>query len=557
MSELKEILTQPQRIKHHELLQFLSSHPNVEYSIAQLDYLLPRGAALQRFPEEWFGLMARGACGNRNIELLIENNESTPGPAPSRSSFSRPLPDRAFLICRRPELRSLTELQGLINTPGMIPDPEECVGLHTDQIILSKNLLRDSQRSGLAFYFSDKFIRREVIGGNGGGGDAVGGLSSSASATTESSLGQRQLLSEISGVATAVVPLPLGIRIRYKLFTWRGIAVSDAHCLPIRLQLQERLLVTFDNENAVLRRIDGGKDGLQVRWRVVVPSGAVNHGGINPMTPSLGTTDPLSIRARSITSERVVSAAPFTKSEIASTALPHHNAGARQTIRSTKVQMDIEAVCAVSPFKLIFVVNGQECIVNMEVVDVDTTTPGVLIGREREPGSFSLPLPYRLMDPMVLGDGMTSARSDLTNAPAKDTNAVQPKGEDELHGTVSATASPSSPINVSGKATYGLLPWWQNSSPLVLGVRDATYPSEEVVVAATGIVYAKSALLHEAQLRAVRHLMRKKMADGGPGSTSGRQDRRRVRRKPDLRNRHMLHFGLDASFPFSPKQEGV
>ncbi|CCW67213.1 unnamed protein product [Phytomonas sp. Hart1] len=553
MSELREVLTQPQRIKHHELLQFLSSHPNVEYSIAQLDYLLPRGAALWRFPEEWFVLMAKGECSNRNIELIIRDEESKSEPSSSRSFFSRPQPDRTFLICRRPELRSLKELQDLINTPAMMPDPEECVGLHTDQIILSRNLLRDCQRYGIAFYFSDKFAKKEVI--SGGDVDPDGGVSSPTTARVEALFSQQLPLSEISGVATAVVPLPRGLRIRHKLFTSRGVAVGDAHCLPIRLQVQERLLVTFDNENAVLRQVPGGKDGLQVQWRVVVPGGSGNA-GMSPTTALSGSVEPLSIRSRSVSFEKKLPAAPLTTTETLGKEGNIYSFGGGQTIRYTKVQLDIEALSAVFPLKLIFMVNGQECIVNMEVVDVDATFPGILIGREREPSSFTLPPAYHLMDPLVMGHGVTSARSDVVNAPQTCTNTTKLNGDGEPQGTINTNASFSSPTKAIDRGFNSVIPWWQNSSPLVLKVRDATYPTEEAVSTATEIVYAKRALLHEAQLRAVRHSMREKIEGGGEG-TSGRRDRRRVRHRQDLRNRHMLHFGLDASVPFSNKEEGL
>lgn len=537
MSELRDVLSSRQLVKHHELLHYLSQRPNVKFTLAQLDYLLPSGASLQHFPPEWIELMREGRCGSRNLEILRPGEEEDDrdervlkrvkeeSSEEDGKAMGLPLLDpNTVLLCRQPAIRSIAELATLLETPATVPDTEGCAALHTSQVRLPESILREAQRRGLAFYFSEALQAKATasvarargnVAAGGGEGPSSASIHDAASAKGDALLSAA--LTGGMGVPSTVVRLPPGVRVRYKLLTRRGITAQDEHCLPVRLHLGERLQITLDDEGAARHCISCAADAgprtalmphLEVSFRMISP--------VIRQQKDMEDNPPLRIR---------VKAAPAVSSSSSPNA-----------IGFTRITLSVEAARA-EKFRLALRVrskhrfsNGgteaealeEEVLLDYEVRDVDTLQPGVLIGCERQPSSFSLPPEYTLADPAVHGKGIDPA---VDTAPAR---------------------------------AARILPWWQSGSPSCSLVRDATFPLEDGIQAAIPLVFTRRALHHEDKLKAAKKLVRMQQQQqqqrGVVSSGIGKDAKDNYKIYQRLRNRHLLHFGLDASVPFVPRK---
>lgn len=532
MSELRELLTSRQLLKHHALLALLTHNPNVKYTLAQLDYLLPDGASIQRFPEEWIDLLREGHCGNRNIEVIFpaeddddDDNDNDEEKRLARARIAAvnavtvgqtSLDHGIALICRRPVIVTLAELASLIESPATVPDVEGCAALQTSQVELPDAVLREVQRRGIAYYFSEAMqataaaglARQGQVSSSGGGGGAAAEQTEQLLSTASSGSG---------GVLSAVVALPPGVRLRYILLTQRGITARDEHCLPVRLRVGERLQVTLDDENAIAALSRSGA-GVALAYRQRLDVSWEQTTSVIRDKQSLLENPPLRVAAKP--SAAMPSGAGGSGSGSDGPAVPF-----------TKIQITVEAVRSVGRFRLMLRTLSRhradggeaapaaatvvDCPLEFEVVDVETTLPGSLVGRERTPSSFVLPPAYLLADPAVCGGG-----------------TADPAAED-----------------ASSRAAR-VLPWWQSSSPTCSLVRDATAPTEESIRAAAALVFTRRAVSHESKLRAAKKQMKELQAQQAAASGRDKLAKHRARRDQQLRNRHLIHFGLDASVPF-------
>ncbi|AIN97959.1 hypothetical protein LPMP_204650 [Leishmania panamensis] len=588
MSELQLILSPAQLTKHYELLQFLSRHPNQPYTLAQLDSLLPRGVALQGFPKEWFSLIEDGACWHRSIELhrnysatastaAARLNTGAAQDGPSASSplgFNSTAAERAkyVLLCARAEVNTLDELRKRIDSPSTLLDPEGCVALHTDQIVISTALIRRAVRTGLVHYFPDAYDKAEYkhlgmrdASSSASGGAAAGsgpeGRTGNSGGSSRANVGQAtsSLLESFlerdeahgegrnGGGDRIYVALPPGVCVHHRLLTRRGVPEQEAYSLPTRFYVGERVQILFDNQVAVKKL--GLPNELRVDWSlagVKLP----NTGDTRQTTGEGGTSrlealaaappPPLRVRRENLavhSTPAVANASPSAVTEASAAA----DAPAPIVI-STKVKMEIEAVqaCLV---KLILTVNGVENVLNLEVREEAVSLPGVLVLRDRHLDSFSLPEKSVLADPIV--NPSPSWQYPYESVLRAACSSLPSNSRDDIAAQwASAAAEPWSELVP--------LPWTQNPSPAVLALREATYPAQDATVrAATRAVFSAQSLADEARLRQTKARVRFE-ADARAGSGSGGKRRRRqqLRSNVMLSNRHLLHFGLDFSIPF-------
>ncbi|KAG5506410.1 hypothetical protein JKF63_05913 [Porcisia hertigi] len=585
MNEFQLILSPAQLTKHYEVLQFLSRHPNQPYTLAQLDSLLPRGVPVQRFPDEWFSLIEDGACWHRSIELhrnysaaAAAAGQLKPEGPPAFSSDCPPTTSTAtergryFLLCARSEINTLDELRRRIESPSTLLDPEECVALHTDQIVISPALIRRAVNTGLVYYFPDTYDKTEYkqfgmrgtsssLGGGtalgsgpggsssgGGGGGSRANVGQATSSLLESFLDRDDALGGGSNGSPGrtYIALPSGVSVQHCLLTRRGVPEQEAHSLPTRFYVGERVLLIFDNLVAVKKL--GCPNELHVAWSLAgVKLG--NAGGTNQTTAEGGGTSrlealaaapaqPLRIRRESVL-VRSTSAVGNASSLTTAAVSTSRGGESPPLVVSTKVKVEIEAVVACT-LKLILTVNGVENVLNLQVQEEAVTLPGVLVLRDRHLDSFALPEKSVLADPFV------------NPAPS-----LQYPYESVLHAACTSSSEESRDDTAARWATVAAepwselvpLPWTQNASPAMLALREVTYPVQDATVrAATSAVFSAQSLADEARLRQTKERMRREAdARAGRGKTGRRQQ---FRSNIVLRNRHLLHFGLDFSIPF-------
>lgn len=603
MSDFQYVLSPAQLTKHYEVIQFLTQHPNQEYTLAQLDTLLPHGVAVQRFPEEWFDLIEDGACWHRSIELRRPDpstNASGRGgdgdvasglEAAVASTQSRAARRAAYrLLCLRSEIRTLDELRARLESPTTLLDADGCVALHTDQIIIAPELILRAQRTGLVYYFPDTYdkseyrqfgIRDTVAATPADGEKDSASLNSS---TSRANVGQAtaalldmfaheeersngkantSLLSRGSRHRT-YISLPPGVRVRHQLLTRRGVPEQEDLCLPRKLYVGERLRLTFDNAVAVQKL--HMKNKLQVQFRVAgVRASRLEtsiSGGVKTDVLLSEPPPPLQVRQETQAVRHAASAATPTASVAAraafSAAGPSSSPPSGNNSSAVRGSEDVASPSVMGPpsplllsattkveiaalyacrLTLILTVNGVENVLAMEVMEESTSLPGVLILRDRQLDSFVLPQRDLLADPLV-------------NPPL------------ELHYPYqailsnAASASPSAPDSAVAAlenqpwSELVPLPWAQNPSPVVMSLREVTYPTQHATVqAATRAVFSAQSLADEARLRQTKDRLRREAErQAGAGAK-----RRRVRYRSNmiLSNRHLLHFGLDFSIPFS------
>lgn len=581
MSDFQEVLSPAQLAKHYEVLHFLTHHPNQPYALAQLDALLPRGVAVQRFPDEWFALIADGACWHRSIELHRPaahggKVDAADDAAAGRAQWS--------LVCARAAVTTLAELQRRLESPSTLLDPDSCVALHTDQIVIQPALVRKAVQMGLAYYFPDaydkneyrQFAAREDAAGDEGGGRAVAGQATAAlrdalmrldeagesggagNATSGGASGSAHLL----GRNRTYLLLPPGVAVHHRLLTRRGVPEQEAHSLPTRLRVGERVLLLFDNATAV-RKL-GRPNELRVEWTVtsvrLADTGddgpTVRDRGAGRRMEALAATpvEPLRIRREvlAVRSAVPVNDVQGTNSSISSSA----SAAATSPMRppapvlvSNKVKMELEAVQPCT-LKLILTVNGAENVLTIDVLDELIHLPGVLVRRDRALDSFALPEADLLPDPIV-----NPAPADEFPYESVLHAASSPRDENAPGGTSTAAAAAASSTDVASQPWAELvpLPWTQSPSPAVAALREVTFPVQDATVrAATRAVFSAQSLADEARLRSATERLRRE-ADARAGLADGGKRRRRppTRTNAILRNRHLLHYGLDFSIPFS------
>lgn len=589
MSEFQLILSPAQLTKHYEVLQFLSRHPNQPYTLAQLDSLLPRGVAVQRFPTEWFSLVEDGACWHRSIELhrtytvataatahLKPDTARNDAPASSPASSTPTAEDRSqyVLLCARAEVNTLDELRARIESPSTLLDPEGCVGLHTDQIVVSAALIRRAVHMGLVYYFPDtydkaeykQFGMRDASSSASGGAAAGSGLDGSIGSGSRANIGQAtaSLLESFLerdepygegrnvGSDCTYIALPPGVCVQHRLLTRRGVPEQEAHSLPTRFYVGERVLLLFDNLVAVKKL--GLPNKLRVEWSLAGvrlantgdASQATGEGGRSRLEAlAAAQPQPLRIRRENV-AVRSTSAAANASPSATTTASVAMDAPAPIVV-STKVKVEIEAVQACT-LKLILSVNGLENVLNLEVRESSVNLPGVLVLRDRHLDSFALPEKSVLGDPIV--NPLPSWRYPY---------------ESVLHAASSSSAGECSDDTAAQWATAAAepwaelvpLPWTQNPSPTMLALREATYPAQDVTVrAATRAVFSAQSLADEARLRQTKERMRREAdARAGTGGVGKRRRRQPPRSNLVLSNRHLLHFGLDFSIPFANRRD--
>ncbi|GET88105.1 hypothetical protein, conserved [Leishmania tarentolae] len=581
MSEFQLILSPAQLTKHYEVLQFLSRHPNQPYTLAQLDSLLPRGVALQRFPKEWFSLVEDGACWHRSIELHrtyssdstaaavhLQTHAAGNDASASSPEWSTPTAEersRYVLLCARAEVNTLDELRARIESPSTLLDPEGCVAVHTDQVVISAALIRRAIHTGLVYYFPDTYDKAEyrqfgmrdaVSSASGGAAAGSGPAGDTGSGSSRANIGQAtaSLLDsflerdETHGggsngyVDRTYIVLPPGICVQHRLLTRRGVPEQEMHSLPTRFYVGERVLLLFDNLVAVKKL--GLPNELRVEWSLAGvkltntedTSQTTGEGGISRLEAlAAAQPQPLRIRRENVAVRSTSSsAATGTCASMETKAL---------IVVSTKVKVEIEAVQACT-LKLILTVNGLENVLNLEVREDVVSLPGVLVLRDRYLDSFALPQKSVLEDPVV--NPSPSWRYPY---------------ESVLHAT---NASSSGECSKDAAAPWGTaaaepwmelvpLPWTQNPSPAVLALREVTYPVQDATVrAATRAVFSAQSLADEARLRQMKERMRRESdARTGAGSGGKRARRQQLRSNLVLSNRHLLHFGLDFSIPFA------
>ncbi|TPP49950.1 hypothetical protein CGC21_29580 [Leishmania donovani] len=528
MSEFQRILSPAQLTKHYEVLQFLSRHPNQPYTLAQLDSLLPRGVAVQRFPAEWFALVEDGACWHRSIELHRTHSTATTASSPASSMPTAEERARYVLLCARAVVNTLDELCARIESPSTLLDPEGCVALHTDQIVVSAALIRRAVHMGLVYYFPDTYDKSEFkqfgmrdASSSASGGTAAGpgpdGGTGSGGGGSRTNIGQvtaslRESFLErdeaygggnnVGGDRTYIA-LPPGVCVQHRLLTRRGVPEQEAHSLPTRFYVGERVLLLFDNLVAVKKL--GLPNKLRVEWSLAGVR-LKNTGDTGQATGEGGTSrlealaaaqpQPLRIRRENVavrnTSATTTSAAMDAPAPI---------------FASTKVKVEIEAVQACT-LKLILTVNGLENVLNLEVQESAVSLPGVLVLRDRHLDSFALPEKSILEDPIVNPspswrypyESVLHAASSSSSGECSDDTAAQ---------WATAAAEPWTELVP--------LPWTQNPSPAVLALREATYPTQDVTVrAATRAVFSAQSLADEARLRQTKERMPSGNVDGTP-----------------------------------------
>ncbi|KAK7202190.1 TFIIH basal transcription factor subunit [Novymonas esmeraldas] len=560
MSELQRVLSPAQLAKHYELLQFLSRHPNVQYTLAQLDALLPRGVAVQRFPEEWFTLVEDGACWHRSIELHRthtngEDDRATPALAAERAEY--------VLLCTRAEVRTLDELRARVESPSTLMDPEGCVALHTDQMLITPALVRRAVHAGLVYYFPDAYDKAQYRqfgmrdtaaaaaptasgggdeGGRGGDGRANAGQVTAALLESFVSREEARGGGDSSssgdgdgGSRRTYITLPPGVSVQHRLLTRRGVPEQEMHSLPTCFHVGERVLLLFDNSVAV--KTLGRPNELRVDWTLAGVRLALGDGGASPTSGDGGASrlealataaaQPLRIRRETVAVRGVAAG---------ETAAP--------AVVSTKVKMELEALQACT-LKLILTVQGIENVLDVEVREEAVCLPGVLVRRDRALDGLALPAADLLADPIV--------------NPAPSWHYPY---EAVLHGGAVAAAPPSHGAEEAAVAAVETtttelwsewvpLPWMQNPSPVVLALREATYPVQDATIrAATRAVFSAQSLADEARLRRTAERMRRE-ADARADSGGKRRRRPAYRQNVILSNRHLLHFGLDLSVPFA------
>ncbi|KPA75375.1 hypothetical protein ABB37_08654 [Leptomonas pyrrhocoris] len=590
MSNFQYILSAAQLTKHYEVLQFLAQHPNQEYTLAQLDTLLPHGVAVQRFPEEWFHLVEEGACWHRSIELLRpaassgsgDGDGPTGSPLPEDSAVDASDQQRSralsvleasaaaahstaarraqyVLFCAKAEIHTLDELRARLESPSTLLDAEGCVALHTDQIIIAPELLRRAQRTGLVYFFPDVYDKnefrqfgvkdtaasssptaRDAVGGNGGGARANAGQATSAllaAFTGEEESGKRKLTnSSGSGSGSrdrTYIALPPGIRVQHQLLTRRGVTEQEEYCLPTKLLVGERLRLLFDNLVAVKKlhlknelQVQLSMAGVKVSKGEGVAVGAA--AATRPDALSAEPPPPLRIRKETQAVRHAAIASPP----------PPPMAPPPPLLVSTTTKVEMEALYACT-LTLLLTVNGVENVLAVEVVAETATMPGVLILRDRQLDSFALPRKDTLMDPMV-------------NPPMEFHYPFESVVQALSSSTASAVGAEASAVENSSWSELVPLPWTQNPSPVVLSLREGSYPTQHSTVqAATRAVFSAQSLADEARLRQTKDRLRRE-AERREGAGAGRKRRRmRYRDNMILSNRHLLHFGFDFSIPFA------
>ncbi|RNF23171.1 uncharacterized protein Tco025E_02865 [Trypanosoma conorhini] len=390
MSELGDILNTAQVAKHYETIQFLTSHPNVEYTLLQLDFLIPRGASLQRFPVAWREYMEAGSCSNHCIEVYHRPVDALGGSAAGdMGDVAVEVKTELVLVCRRPELHSLEELARLLQSPAMLPDTEGCVALHTGQVILQERLLKESQQRGLLYYFPDNYIKarehRLAKGKRGfsGVGEALNAFLRSDEA--DALLGADGQIGQLE--------LPAGVVAQSMLYTRRGVPVRSKNSIPTRFNVGERALV-------VVERAASANHGSPVPV-----SAPALRASLGLATGNAGGAAPLDVRVKASRS----------------------SGGGQRSF------MDIRAQ-AKGRVTLSLFLDDRETIVPVEVMDEVVSMPGVMIGREPLP---ALPVPEDICvnDPALWGGG----------APDADPKHAEPKrlGRGVAGATLSWWLSPS------------------------------------------------------------------------------------------------------------------
>ncbi|EKG01721.1 hypothetical protein TCSYLVIO_007275 [Trypanosoma cruzi] len=358
MSELGEILNTAQISKHYEVIQFLLSHANVEYTLTQLDFLIPRGASLQRFPEAWREYMDAGRCGNQCIEVFHRIVDVPDvGVTDDRAVRNVRSKKELVLVCRRPELHRLEELERLLLSPAKVPDREGCVALHTSQVILQEKLLKESQQRGLLYYLPDHYMKAYEY-------RLVKGLRSPfkrgeslnvflCDDEADAVLG--------ADVAAGQLGLPVGVVAQSMLYTRRGVPVRGKNSIPTCLHVGERVLVIFD------RVVSPSHDSSM---SVEAPALRVSLG---KPRKNLDGALPVDVRVKA----------------------SRRSGGTQRSFMDVRAQA--KGNVAVSVF-----VDEMETIVPVEVIDEVTSMPGVMIGRETLP---ALPVPDGICihDPALWG----------------------------------------------------------------------------------------------------------------------------------------------------------
>ncbi|ESL07122.1 hypothetical protein TRSC58_05195 [Trypanosoma rangeli SC58] len=366
MSELGDILNSAQVAKHYEAIQFLSSHANVEYTLAQLDFLIPRGASLQRFPDAWREYMEAGHCGNHCIEVYHRPVDA-PGfsAAGGTAAIGMEAKTELVLVCRRPEVHSLEELARLLQSPAMLPDTDGCVAFHTDQVILRERLLKESQQRGLLYYFPDNYIKarehRLVKGRRGffSEGEALDAFLRSDE--SDAVLGSDGPMGRLE--------LPAGVVAQSMLYTRRGVPVRSKNSIPTRLNVGERALVVVERAAPPNHYSSTPVNPPALRVSLGLATG--NTGGVVPLEVRVKVSQSLGGTPRSF--------------------------------------MDIRAQAKGKVTASLFV-DDLETIVPVEVVDEVVSMPGVMIGREALP---ALPVPEDICinDPALWSGGVLDADS--------------------------------------------------------------------------------------------------------------------------------------------------
>ncbi|KAG5480680.1 hypothetical protein CUR178_05815 [Leishmania enriettii] len=584
MSEFQHVLSPAQLTKHYELLQFLSRHPNQPYTLAQLDSLLPHGVAVQRFPKEWFSLIEDGACWHRSVELhrnysaTTAAHRTTDAAQKDASVFplQSPSPTAAelaqyVLLCARAEVNTLDELRARIESPSTMLDPEGCVALHTDQVVISAALIRRAVHMGLVHYFPDAYDKAEykqfgmrdasssaggdaaagsdpergTLSGSGGGKGNVGQVTSSL---LESFLERDEAFG--GGGDRAYIALPPGVCVQHRLLTRRGVPEQEMHSLPTRFCVGERVLILFDNLVAVTQL--GLPNELRVEWSLAGVK-LTDIGGTSQTTGEGGTSrlealatasrQPLRIRRENVAVRSTLAVATAWPSAGAAGAVSGAMVAPPPTVLATKVKVEIEAVQSCT-LKLILRVNGMENVLSLEVREEVVSLPGVLVLRDRHLDNFALPAKSTLADPLVnpLPSWQYPYESVLQ---AERSSLCDESGDDTVAQSLAAASESWSELVP--------LPWTQNPSPTVLALREATFPASDATIrAATRAVFCAQSLEDEARLRQTKERMRRD-ADARAGSSGGGKRRRRqqLRSNAVLSNRHLLHFGLDFSIPYS------
>ncbi|KEG12254.1 hypothetical protein DQ04_01861130 [Trypanosoma grayi] len=486
MSQLSDILNTAQITKYYELLQFISSHANVEYTLAQLDYLIPRGASLQRFPEAWVEYMKMGLCSNQSIEVYYRSADCLALASSGESSGGERTKEHLVLICRRPEIHRLKELSALLQSCSTLPDTEGCIALHTDQVILHERLLKESQRQGLLYYFPDNYAKIR----DHRGAKVKRGVSSSGEAMNVF-LRDEEAESLLGGEGpTGRLELPVGVTAQFMLYTRRGVPVRGKNDFPIRLNTGERVMVIFDKTAVSGQDTSPSERPPVVRVSLGQPSGS--SGGVLP----------LEVRVKA-------------------------SAGSGGNRRSF---MDIRAHTR-GKVTLSLFVDDRETILPVEVLDEIGAMPGVMIGRETYP-TVPLPDAIRISDPALWSSAVGE----------EETNGVRQEGN-ASNIIVNSDSGGGNGSN-NGRQARRALSWWLNPSPSILQVRDITLPDSETMTAASQAIWIPHQA-DETAMKAVRNALRDQHA-----AEATRRSRRKRNRNRDLRNCHMVHFGFDASVAF-------